>query len=71
MTARRSDLWRTYDFLWSLHIMDYRGRESFHHPLLIVAASVGMLTVVSGAALWLVRLARRWQRPRKNTRAAP
>ncbi|HEX8192190.1 MAG TPA: hypothetical protein VF552_04755, partial [Allosphingosinicella sp.] len=23
VTARRSDLWRTYDFLWSLHIMDF------------------------------------------------
>ena len=40
ITARRNERWRQYDFLWSLHIMDYRGRESFHHPLLIIAASI-------------------------------
>ncbi|MCC7540676.1 MAG: peptidase M4, partial [Deltaproteobacteria bacterium] len=27
VTARRNDLWRVYDFLWSLHIMDYGERE--------------------------------------------
>lgn len=64
VTARRNDRWRQYDFLWSLHIMDYRGRESFHHPLLIVAASFGLLTVTSGAALWLLRLWR-WRRRRR------
>lgn len=61
VTARRNDVWRVYDFLWSLHIMDYRGRESFNHPLLIAAASLGMLTVASGAALWGLRAAR-WRR---------
>lgn len=66
VTARRNDRWRQYDFLWSLHIMDYRGRESFHHPLLIVAASFGLLTATSGAALWLLRF-RRWLRRRRPT----
>ena len=69
VTARRGDLWRTYDFLWSLHIMDYRGRESFHHPLLIGMASLGLLTVLSGGALWLVRISRRWRREPRRTRA--
>lgn len=64
VTARRNDRWRQYDFLWSLHIMDYRGRDSFHHPLLIVAASFGLLTVASGATLWIVRLWR-WRRRRR------
>ena len=63
VTARRNDLWRQYDFLWSLHIMDYRGRETFHHPLLIVAAGLGLCTVVSGAALWVLRFMR-WRRRR-------
>lgn len=65
VTARRNERWRQYDFLWSLHIMDYRARESFHHPLLIAAASVGLLTVVSGTTLWLIRL-RRWIRRRRS-----
>jgi hypothetical protein len=64
VTARRNDRWRQYDFLWSLHIMDYRGRESFHHPLLIVAASLGILTVLSGTTLWAARFLR-WVRRRR------
>lgn len=59
VTARRNDTWRTYDFLWGLHIMDYSGREGFNHPLLVAAAALGLLTVASGGALWTVRLRRR------------
>ena len=65
VAARRNDLWRWYDFLWSLHIMDYRGRESFHHPLLIIAAIVAALTVTSGGALWLTRIVRRLRSSRR------
>lgn len=61
VTARRNDRWRTYDFLWSLHIMDYKGRENFNHPLLIVAVGLALLTVFSGVTLWVVRLVRRWR----------
>jgi len=66
VTARRNNLWRIYDFLWSLHIMDYRERESFNHPLLIAAALVGLLTVISGATLWTLRLTRRLRRRRST-----
>ena len=41
VTARRSTLWRAYDFLWGLHIMDWRGHEDFNTPLLIVATALG------------------------------
>jgi hypothetical protein len=68
ITARRNDRWRQYDFLWSLHIMDYRGRESFHHPLLIIAATMGLLTLTSGIAVWTLRLVR-WARRRRSRRA--
>ena len=69
VTARRNDLWRWYDFLWSLHIMDYRGRESFHHPLIIAAALLAAFAVSSGAALWLLRIARRFRRPSRALRS--
>lgn len=59
ITARRNDLWRWYDFLWSLHIMDWRARETFHQPFLIVAASLAAIAVTSGSGLWIVRLVRR------------
>ncbi|MCS6915493.1 MAG: hypothetical protein RMK29_14735 [Myxococcales bacterium] len=63
VTARRNDLWRAYDFLWSLHIMDYRGRERFNHPLLVGMGVLAALTVASGAMLWGLRLSR-WVRRR-------
>ena len=59
VTARRNDVWRIYDFLWSLHIMDYGQRESFNHPLIIAAAALALLTVSSGSVLWVVRIVRR------------
>lgn len=59
VTARRNDTWRVYDFLWSLHIMAYRDREDFRHPLLIAAASLATATALSGLVLWAVRIARR------------
>ncbi len=59
VTARRNDRWRTYDFFWSLHIMDYRGREDFNHWLIRGAALLAMATVVSGIALLTLR-AIRW-----------
>lgn len=65
VTARRNSLWRVYDFLWSLHIMDYRGREDFNHPLLIGAALLGLLTVLSGTALWALRIRRRLRQMRR------
>jgi hypothetical protein len=65
ITARRNALWRVFDFMWSLHIMDYGARESFNHPLLVGFAALGLLTVLSGALVWGARIAKR----RRATRA--
>lgn len=62
VTARRNDVWRVYDFLWGLHLMDYGQRETRSHPLLAVAAFIGILTVLSGTVLWVARVARRFRR---------
>jgi hypothetical protein len=64
VTARRNDRWRFYDFFWSLHIMDYRGREDFNHWLIKGAAMLAMATVASGIVLLCVR-ALRWIRSRR------
>lgn len=56
VTARRSATWRIYDFLWSLHIMDYSERENFNHPLVIAAATIAFVLAVSGLALLYLRL---------------
>lgn len=62
VTARRNDVWRVYDFLWGLHLMDYGQRETRSHPLLAIAAFIGILTVFSGTVLWAVRVVRRFRR---------
>lgn len=65
VTARRNELWRTYDAFWALHIMDYRERESFNHWLLRGAALVAFATVLSGTLLWALR-AWRWFGARRH-----
>lgn len=51
VTARRSDLWRLYDTLWSLHIMDWQNHEDFNHPLIVIVAWLTLLSVVAGVVL--------------------
>jgi uncharacterized iron-regulated membrane protein len=55
VVARRSSLWRTYDFLWSLHIMDYTGRDNFNHWPLIIITFIGMILTISGFAILVYR----------------
>ncbi|MEO6280192.1 PepSY domain-containing protein [Roseateles sp.] len=52
LLARRHDLWRLFDFLWMLHIMDYDKRTDVNNSLLRVAAGTGLVFALSGA--WLV-----------------
>jgi predicted secreted protein len=63
VTQRRNDAWRTYDLIWALHIMDYRGREHFNHPLIFIAVALALGTVLSGIVLLAIRGAR-WVRRR-------
>jgi hypothetical protein len=59
--ARRTDRWRIFDFFWMLHIMDFDAREDFNHPLLQIAAALGLVIALSGVALWGVTT-RVWRR---------
>lgn len=52
--AIRTTLWRAWDFLWSLHIMDYRDRDDFSHWLIRIFAALSVLTVLSGIVLWII-----------------
>ena len=59
VVARRNDLWRTFDFVWMLHIMDYEEREDFNHPLLVATAATALLFVMTGLGMlvWSFRRA--------------
>lgn len=52
LLAKRHDLWRWFDFLWMLHIMDYDERSDVNNTLLRVASSAGLLFALSG--VWLL-----------------
>jgi hypothetical protein len=41
-----------FDFLWMLHIMDFQTRDDFHHPLLQIAAALGLIVALGGVVLW-------------------
>lgn len=56
VTARRSNLWRAYDTLWALHIMDWRDHENFNHPLIIITAGVTLISVLAGLVLLPFRI---------------
>lgn len=52
LVARRHELWRWFDFLWMLHIMDYAERENVNNSLLRLASFTGLAFALSGA--WLL-----------------
>ena len=51
----RSDSWRIWDFLWSLHIMDYRERENINNILLKILSVLALVTSISGITLFFAR----------------
>jgi len=49
--AARNESWRLFDFFWMLHTMDYRGRDNFNHPLVILFATGALWLGIAGAIL--------------------
>ncbi len=58
VSAPRTDLWRTYDFLWQLHLMDWGLNENFNTPWMLAAAIFALSTVLFGIALLVHRFTR-------------
>jgi hypothetical protein len=58
VSAPRTDLWRTYDFLWQLHLMDWGLNENFNTPWMVAAAMLALSTVLFGVALLVHRFTR-------------
>lgn len=64
LVAKRHDLWRTFDFVWMFHIMDYEARTDVNNLLLRVATWMSVATSATGAWLLLYSFRRR-RRARK------
>ncbi len=74
VTARRSTLWRTFDFLWSLHIMDFKNHEDFNTPLLIISTALALIVIGTGIIMFPSRFGyhgwRKRRRARREAKAA-
>lgn len=46
--------WRWFDFLWMTHTMDYDTRDDFNTTVLRAFSLLGLITVLSGFALWFI-----------------
>lgn len=66
LVSRRHDLWRIFDFVWMLHIMDYDERENVNNPLLRTFTWGAVLMALSGA--WLLFFA--FPKKKKKKKAA-
>lgn len=52
LSSRRHTLWRVFDFLWMLHIMDYDEREDVNNVPLRIVSALALVLVISG--IWLL-----------------
>ena len=59
LLSRRHELWRVFDFVWMLHIMDYDERENVNNTLLRVFTWAAVLMALSGAWLLLYAFPRK------------
>lgn len=62
LVTRRHRLWRWFDALWMLHIMDYETRTDANNGLLRFATVAGL--VFAGSGLWLLWFSFRRRRVR-------
>lgn len=50
----RNKKWRTFDLLWMFHTMDYNGRDNINNWVLRAFSIFGLVTVISGFALFFI-----------------
>ena len=59
LVSRRHELWRIFDFVWMLHIMDYDERENVNNGLLRTFTWAAVIMALSGAWLLLYSFPRK------------
>lgn len=67
VAARRSGLWRAYDFLWSLHTMDWQTRDNFNNPQVILFTALSLAMAMTGIGILFIRF---WPK-RRSSRPVP
>lgn len=54
--AVRTGLWRTFDFMWGLHIMDWKNRKNFNSWWIKSVSVLGVIFFFSGFGLIVMRI---------------
>jgi len=67
LLTRRHELWRVFDFVWMLHIMDYDERENVNNMLLRAFTWGAVLMALSG--IWLLLYSFHRKKKKKAARA--
>ncbi len=67
LLSRRHELWRIFDFVWMLHIMDYDERENVNNTLLRIFTWGAVLMASSG--IWLLFYSFHRKKKKKAVRA--
>jgi uncharacterized iron-regulated membrane protein len=52
--SMRNKQWRIFDFLWMLHITDFKERDNINNWLLRILSVAGLITIASGYLLYFV-----------------
>ena len=50
----RNNQWRLFDFLWMLHVMDFKTRDDINNWLLRILSVAGLITLCSGYVLFFL-----------------
>lgn len=67
LLTRRHELWRVFDFVWMMHIMDYQTRDNVNNFVLRIFTWGAVLMVLSGA--WLLFYSFHRKKKKKAVRA--
>lgn len=57
--ARRTRLWRVYDFLWGLHILDLETRDDINNGWLVGLSAISLVSILMALVLLPMTLRRR------------
>lgn len=52
----RNNQWRVFDFLWMLHITDFKSRDNINNWVLRILSALGVVTLLSGYFLYFITI---------------
>ncbi len=52
----RNNQWRVFDWLWMMHVMDYKDRDNINNWVLRIFSLLGLCTLISGYVLYFTTI---------------